>query len=298
MKLASLAFILENKYNFTSFGQDEGKVLHEVKKIIKNAFMLYVNGATAKEPILQKLADANEPYSKALVSSMTKLVNELDNLSPKQIFNRLNKIASSVYQMTQDHELAVRNSIHNSVRANREPEVNFREYLKSKFGMALYRLSGQLVDATKLLANNLGIKSQTASKIPLPPPKSLGKDQHLRFLYGPKAKEVGIDSLELLEKFLHTNRGPHLLDEYIRSKSLHPPVAEMIKNIVQKLKDASSQTMDPETIKTDNLTPEQLFQEDVEEESAAPQITSASWHDDMYIKYNHQSLTDFLRNGF
>jgi hypothetical protein len=99
MRLTRLAQIMELKYNLKSEAAAIEEVINSVKKDIVNAYNLYVNSDKAKEPVLQQLADAGEPFSKALVTAMEKMVSNIDVLAatPHLLFRHLNKILEVIH---------------------------------------------------------------------------------------------------------------------------------------------------------------------------------------------------------
>lgn len=330
MRIDRLADLLEHKYGLVSMGvgAPAPHTLELVKKTIRNAYDLYVNPSKAKEPVIQMIADLNEPYAKSLNSSLARFIAELDTLTPTKILNRLIKFSNAIYQMTESHEATVRKSIHEAVRRLRTPDENYRELIKSKFGMALYRISGQFVDAARELSKSMEAKIIIPPKISLPPPKALSKDQRLKFLYDPKAKMAGIDSLDIMQKVMDTNKGPLLLDDLIRSKSPNPPSLHAIRKITDAIKSKmalkETNVQEFEQTPTD-YNPENLFEQEEEPEHviegdptrADPSVLDPTeitrkqeqvkkedeerakreqdWESKMISKYNDEALQKFLR---
>lgn len=332
MRMFRLADLLAHKYELvsTGVGAPAPHTLEQVKKSIRNAYDLYVNPNKAKEPVIQMIANINEPYSKRLMSAMTKFIAELDTLTPTRILNRLVKIANDLYEMSESHEAAVRKSIHEAVRRLRTPDENYRELIKSKFGMAIYRLSSQFVDIASILSKSMEAEGRVRipPKVELPPPKALSKDQRRNFLYDPKAKAAGIDSLDIMQQVMDTNKGPLLLDTLIRSKTPNPPVLAAIKKITDRIKAKMSikETNVQELEQTHtNYDPEMLFkheeepehfiegdptradpsvldpteitrkQEQVKKEDEEKAKREQEWESKMVTKYNNESLQKFLR---
>ena len=301
------------------------------KKEIKEAYKMYVDGKTAKEPIIQMLSNDNQPYPKLLAASMKKFISEIDFITPLKIFNRANKIAKSIRVIAAYNESGARHTIQDNTRRTRESEDNYRELIKSKFGMILMRLSSMLVNAATVLAGSLNIDfSLLATKIEAPPIKELSKDALLRFTRTPQAKQYGLDSLYVIQVALQRNRP--LVTNFINSISrghvpkAGPELKKLTDNIrsefalkgtnVESLDEQSEQAYEP---------PESLFEEDIEEphfiegdpHRADPSVLDPmvdvrkmqqvkkeeeekanrrkEWEEKMMSKYNSASLYKFLR---
>lgn len=204
MNLKRLAQFMELKYNLKTEAAVISDVISDVKKDIINAYNLYVNSDTAKEPILQILADSGEPFSKALVLAMEKMVSNIDVLAatPHLLFRHVNKILGAINSVKSDPEKKLRQSIHDSMRATKESERNYREHLKSKLEMILSRISGILEKQAKILQKFLPKDIPLEGERVEPQRKELSKDKLLMFMRTPVAQRFGLDNMEVMTRLL------------------------------------------------------------------------------------------------
>lgn len=204
MRLIRLAQLLEHKYNLKSEAAAIEDVINSIKKDIINAYNLYVNSDTAKEPVLQILADAGEPFSKALVTAMEKMVSNIDVLAatPHLLFRHLNKILGAIKSVKSDPENKLRESIHSALRGSKESERNYREHLKSKLEMILSRVSSilekQAIVLQKFLPKEVPLEGGRVE----PQRKELSKEKLLMFMKTPPAQRFGLDSMDVMTRLL------------------------------------------------------------------------------------------------
>ena len=152
MRLFRLALLLEPKYNFKTEAASIEEVMNSVKKELLNAYLLYVS-TKAKEPVLQILSDAGEPFSKALVNNIEKMVANIDVLAatPHLLFRQLNKVLGAIKAVKSDPTNKLRESIQQAVPLGRESQRNYREHLKSKLEMVLSRISSIFEKQARIL---------------------------------------------------------------------------------------------------------------------------------------------------
>lgn len=199
MRLFRLADLLEHKYGLVSEGASATQV-EEVKRELLNAYKLYVNSKTAKEPILQMLADAGETFSKTLVSMFEGLIASLDKHSNTQLFARINNMLGMINDMKNDKDFPVRSFIHDAVRVTKDSERNYRERLKSKFEMTISRLSSILEREAKKLQSTLPLGAPTdleGGRVE-PQRKELSREKLLMFMRTPAAQFYGLDNIEVM----------------------------------------------------------------------------------------------------
>lgn len=199
-----LAQLMEFKYNLKSEAIAIEEVIHNVKKDIINAYNLYVNSDTAKEPVLQILANAGEPFSRALITAMEKMVSNIDVLAatPHLLFRHLNKILGAINSVKSDPENKLRESIHSSLRSSKESEKNYREHVKSKLEMILSRLSGILEKQGKILQKFLPKDVPLEGGRVEPQRKELSKEKLLMFMKTPAAHKFGLDDMDVMTRML------------------------------------------------------------------------------------------------
>jgi len=199
MRLFRLADLLEHKYGLVSEGASATQV-EEVKRELLNAYKLYVNSKTAKEPILQMLADAGETFSKTLVSMFEGLIASLDKHSNTQLFARVNNMLGMINDMKNDKDFPVRSFIHDAVRVTKDSERNYRERLKSKFEMTISRLSSILEREAKKLQSTLPLGAPTGLEGGRVEPqrKELSREKLLMFMRTPAAQFYGLDNIEVM----------------------------------------------------------------------------------------------------
>jgi hypothetical protein len=201
MKIIVLGRFFENKY-FRSNASSIREVINDIKKDLINAYKNYVSGSSAKEPILQMLADAGEPFSVSFIHEMDKMIANIDTLAetPYLLFRHLNKMLEMITKVKEDN--SVREFIHNAVRVTKQSEKNYREHVKSKFEMVLSRLSSILENKAKILRSFLSESEPLKGGRTLPKRKELSRDKLLMFSYTPAAEKYGLDSLDVLSKLL------------------------------------------------------------------------------------------------
>lgn len=203
MRINRLAQLFEFKYNLKSEGSNMQDILNNVKRDIINAYMLYVNSDKAKEPVLQILANAGESFSKSLIFEMEKMVGNIDNLAakPADLFQEVNRILNGINAVKTDPEKKVRNFIHDSVRATKESEKNYREHLKSKFEMIIHRISSILEKQAKILKAFIP-QTPLSGGVIEPQRKELSKDKLLMFMRTPAAQMYGLDDIDVITQVL------------------------------------------------------------------------------------------------
>jgi hypothetical protein len=204
MRIARLADLLAHKYELVSEGVPSASTVAEVKKELLNAYKLYVNAKTAKEPILQMLADAGETFSKTLVSMFEGLIASLDKHSNTQLFFKLNNMLGMINDMKNDKDFPVRSFIHDAVKVTKESERNYREHLKSKFEMIISRISSILEREAKKLKSTLPLGAPTdleAGRVE-PQRKDLSKEKLLMFMRSPAAQHYKLDNIDVMQKII------------------------------------------------------------------------------------------------
>jgi len=204
MRIARLADLLADKYEMVSEGASSAETVKEVKRELINAYRLYVNSKTAKEPILQMLADAGETFSKTLISMFEGIIASLDKHSNSQLFARMNNILGMINDMKNDKDFPVRSFIHDAVRVTKDSERNYRERLKSKFEVIVSRLSSILEREAKRLQTTLPLGAPTgleAGRVE-PQRKELSREKLLMFMRTPAAQFYGLDNIDVMTQAL------------------------------------------------------------------------------------------------
>jgi hypothetical protein len=208
MKTYGLARVFELKYGLKPLTASKDDAFNQVKKDLINAYTLYVDSEKAKEPVLQIVANMGEPFSKRLIHSMEELIANIDKLSVQAVFRRVNGILGSIRAVKNDPEKQVRNFIHDSVRVNKESEKNYREHVKSKFEVAIARISSILEKQARVLQSLIRLENPEDEAPGLeggavePQRKELSKDKLLTFMRSPAAQNYGLDSLDTLTRIL------------------------------------------------------------------------------------------------
>jgi hypothetical protein len=272
MRLSRLAQIFEMKYSFKKEGAESiAQVMHDVKRDLISAYNLYVNSDTAKEPILQMLANKGEPFCRALVANMEETIANLDVLAanPSVLFKHVNKMLGAIHEVKNDPDKRVRNFIHDSVRVTKESEKNFREHMKSKFEMILLRLSTVLEKQAKILKGFMGTDEPLAGGMVEPQRKELSKEKLLMFMKSRAAKMYGLD-MDVMSVALTSPEFKQKLTTLINAIDRgHVPVdgpevyAEA--QAIRKWFDEQKQTNLPALEQTPQMSPSgSLFEEDKE----------------------------------
>lgn len=226
MKLFTLARLVEAKYGLVSEGADPiekkdpvaeylaknpptpaaaqipAQIVAQVKSDIMNAYNLYVNSETAKEPVLQMLADAGVEFSKDLVKKFETLISNIKRNAGS--IEQLYKVVKEIRQLTKDgkNSKEVREAIHNSVRVTKESEKNYRERVKSKFESVLVRIHSIFDKQVSRLGKFLP-DEPTDSDEPLKPQRmELSKEKLSIFMKTPAAQQYGLDNINVMQKIL------------------------------------------------------------------------------------------------
>jgi hypothetical protein len=196
-----------------SEGADIQDIVNDVKKNIIGAYNLYVNSDKAKEPVLQMLANAGEPFSKSLLFEFEKMVGNIDALAaePAKLFREINRILGALSENKSDPEKKVRNFIHNSIRVTKESEKNYRERLKSKFEMIVHRISSILEKQASILRAFLPEATPLAGGAVSPQRQELSKEKLLMFMRTPAAQNYGLDNMDIMSQVLSYPESKHQL---------------------------------------------------------------------------------------
>jgi len=204
MRIFRLADLLEHKYELRSEGAPSAQTIDEVKRALIGAYRNYVSSESAKDPILQMLADAGETFSKTLISMFENLIGHIDKHSNTQLFVKVNNMLGMINEMKNDKTFPVRSFIHNAVRVTKESERNYREHLKQKFEMVVSRLSSILEREAKKLKTTLplGTPAELEGTRVAPQRKELSKEKLLMFMRTPAAQFYGLDNIDVMSQAL------------------------------------------------------------------------------------------------
>lgn len=225
MNISKLGKLLEAKYGFVSEGtepsekkdpvaeylsknpptpkaaQVPAQIVAQVKKDIVDAYDLYVN-SKIKDPVLQMLSDAGEEFSKKLVKNFETLVSNIKRNAGtiEQLYNSIKEIRDDVKAAKGNK--ALREIIHNSVKATRESERNYREHVKSKFETALVRIHSILEKQAQRLSKFIPDEPSQPSELLYPQRKELSKEKLSIFMKSPAAQAYGLDNINVMQKIL------------------------------------------------------------------------------------------------
>jgi hypothetical protein len=197
--IKKLGQLFESKYGFVS---KASPIVDQVEKDLRLTYNLYVNPETAKEPILQMLANAGEPFSKTFIHIFKEIIESLNQNSNTQLYTRLNNLMGMIHDAKRIE--GVRKYIHDSIRATKESERNYRERLKSKFEMIMHRVTSLLDKQLKALQRVLprGIEvGQEGGRLE-PQRKELSKEQLLVFMRTPAAQQYRLDDMDVMGQIL------------------------------------------------------------------------------------------------
>ncbi len=97
MNILKLAKFYEAKYNIKVEAASIQDVINDVKKELVNAYTLYVDPKTAKEPALAIFAKMGEGNAGKIIAYMTAMVAKIDMLAakPSLLFRAINKVLES-----------------------------------------------------------------------------------------------------------------------------------------------------------------------------------------------------------
>ncbi len=198
-ELKKLGLLFERKYGFVS---KASPITEQVKKDLLLTYKLYVNAETTKEPVLQMLANAGEPFSKALISIFKGIIDTIDQTSNTSLYTRINNLMGMIHDAKAVE--GVRKFIHDSVRVTKESERNYREHLKSKFEMVLHRVTSLLDKQLKSLEKVLpkGRNVEQEGGIIEPQRKELSKDKLFMFMKTPPAVQYHLDDMDVMYQLL------------------------------------------------------------------------------------------------
>lgn len=197
-----LGKIFELKYGFVAEAASNDQIRKQVDKDVVLTYNLYVNSATTKEPVLQMLANAGEPFSKGVIDILSSIAKDIGQNSNTQLYTRLNNLMGMIHDAKQKE--GVRKFIHDSVRATKESERNYREHLKSKFEMVIHRVTSLLDKQLKLLQTILpkGLEVEQEGGRLEPQRKELSKEKLLIFMKTPGAQQYRLDDMDVMYQIL------------------------------------------------------------------------------------------------
>lgn len=195
MKLTRLASIFELKYSLKAEAAIQD-VINDIKRDIINAYKLYVDAKTAKEPALQIFAEAGEPNAAKIIAYMTAMVAKINELGakPSHLFKAVNK----VLEYTTALDKFMKTEGFNPERLPNEATRNQLNHYKRTLGTVLQRLSYILVKQAKILQKFLPQDVPLSGEEIIPDRKPISKDK-LR-MYG--AVLFGSDNLDIMSKLL------------------------------------------------------------------------------------------------
>jgi hypothetical protein len=212
-RIDRLADLFENKYAAIR----KVTPLNVIKDGLINAYRLYVNKDTAKEPVLQMVADAGEPFSTKLMEDMHTLIANVEKLPAKDLLDMVGVILGDIRRVKEDPQKTVRNFIHDAVRVRKESDKNYREHVKSKFEVALSRLSGLLEKAAQELQHFTKVQGPLEGTTVFPERKQLSKEKILMFMRTPAAQFYKLDNLDVMQKILQYPETKEMLTTLINS---------------------------------------------------------------------------------
>lgn len=212
-RLDRLANLLEHKYAAIR----KVTPLNVIKDGLVNAYKLYVNKDTAKEPVIQMVADAGEPFSNKLLDDMHMLIANIDKLPAKELFHLVSQILGDIKAAKDDPAKTVRNFIHDAVRVRKESDRNYREHVKSKFEQALFRLSSLLEKSFQELQHFTRLEGPPEGTTVMPERKQLSKEKLLMFMRTPAAQFYKLDNLDVMQKILQYPETKELLTTLVNA---------------------------------------------------------------------------------
>lgn len=198
-ELKKLGQFFEGKYGFVS---EASPLVEQAKKDFLLTYKLYVNAETTKEPVLQMLANAGEPFSKGLISIFKSISESIGQSSNSALYTRINNLMGMIHDAKQKE--GVRKFIHDSVRVTKESERNYREHLKSKFEMVIHRITSLLDKQLKMLQKALprGLDPEQEGGVIEPQRKELSKEKLLIFMRSPGAQQYRLDDMDVMYQLL------------------------------------------------------------------------------------------------
>lgn len=189
MRIHKLGRLFGAKYSVSNELISQASLKEEVKREILNAYKLYVDGSSPqnKEPIIQMLANSDEPICKQVISDMTELVANLDHPKHEKLIALMQRVIDT---LTPEAILQVREFIQSSTKGTNEAQRNHRERLKSKFEDRVKRLVG-------ILSKMLG-KERVLDRTRMP----ITKEKLLVFMRTPSAEKYGLDDMDVMTRLL------------------------------------------------------------------------------------------------
>lgn len=207
-RLDRLADIFDNKYAAIR----KVTPLNVIKDGLITAYKLYVNKDTAKEPVLQMVADAGEPFSTKLMDDMHTLIANIEKLPAKDLFNMVGVILGDIRRVKEDPQKTVRNFIHDAVRVRRESDKNYREHV-------LFRLSSLLEKSAQELQHFTRLEGPLEGTTVFPERKQLSKEQILVFMKTPAAQYYKLDNMDVMQKILQYPETKEMLTTLVNAIS-------------------------------------------------------------------------------
>jgi hypothetical protein len=329
MRVDRLAQLFERKYDLQAEAASTDQIRKQINKDVVLTYNLYVNGETAKEPVIQMLANAGETFSKTFIGIFKSIAKTVQESSNTQLYTRLNNLMGMIHDAKQIE--GVRKFIHDSVRVTKESERNYREHLKSKFEMVIHRVTSLLDKQLKLLKRILpkGMEVQQEGGVLEPQRKELSKEKLLMFMRTPAAQYYHLDDMDTMYQVLSDPIMKDKLTTLINAISRGhipadgPSVMSEVQNIKLWLDNRAKNNAgafeqedtptppspedwfdtgaepehqvlgDPTRADPSVLEPPQYQQAQKEDAEAAQR--KKEWEERMLSKYNSASLYQFLR---
>lgn len=200
MNIFKLAKFYESKYGLKAEAASIQDVMNDVKKEIVNAYKLYVDPKTAKEPAIAIFAQAGEPSAAKILAYMTALTAKIDTLAakPALFYRAVNKVLENINSL----DKAMKAGEKPVERLPKESVRNQLRHYKRTLGTVLQRLSSILVKQAKILQKFLITDIPLAGGLVVPERKPLSKEKLLMFTRTPAAQQYGLDNLDVMGQIL------------------------------------------------------------------------------------------------
>jgi hypothetical protein len=202
MRIVRLAQLFELKYGFQSEAAhtpvSEDRIFAEAKRDVLEGYRQYFS-RSAKDSMLQYAADKGDPAAIAVTYKIDQMVKDIDKTTPEKLINSLNDIIGLMYKMKSDPTKATRQTIRDSLVGHKESVVKHYLTKYERIMSAAFPLLQKIAVRLQVLTPDVAIHGGNVSR----QRGDLTKQELVNFvLYSSPFKTYGLDSLDVIEKFL------------------------------------------------------------------------------------------------
>lgn len=202
MRIVRLAQLFELKYGFQSEAAQtpvsEDRIFAEAKRDVLEGYRQYFS-RSAKDSLLQYAADKGDPAAIAVTYKIDKMVKDIDKATPEKLLAELNDILGLMYKMKGDPTKATRQTIRDSLVGHKENVIKHYLTKYERIMSAAFPLLQKIASRLQVLVPDVPVHGGNVSR----QRADLTRKDLINFImYSSPFKTYGLDSLDVMEKFL------------------------------------------------------------------------------------------------